>query len=98
MMAAVIHKSYEQKIIKIAESSLRFDNNMYRIGIPWRVEDHTLTNNYKMALRRLSNTEKRLEKSPDIAAAYNEIIGQYIVKGYTLRKHAHVIYCNFSRL
>ena len=75
--------------MKIVESSLSFDNNMYRVGIPWRVEERTLPNNYNMALRRLSNTEKRLEKSPDIAAAYNEIIGQYIVKGYIRKVPKH---------
>ena len=35
-----------------------------------------------MALRRLQNTEKRLEKAPDIASAYNTIIGQYLETGY----------------
>ena len=35
-----------------------------------------------MALRRLCNTEKRLLKNPEIAAAYSENITQYLEKGY----------------
>ena len=33
-----------------------------------------------MALQRLQNTEKRLQKSPEIAQAYSDIIERYVVK------------------
>ena len=35
-----------------------------------------------MALKRLHNTEKRLQKSPNIGHAYSDIIKQYVAKGY----------------
>ena len=35
-----------------------------------------------MALQRLQNTEKRLQKSPEIAQAYSDIIERYVAKGY----------------
>ena len=35
-----------------------------------------------MALQRLQNTEKRLQKFPEIAQAYSDIIERYIAKGY----------------
>ena len=35
-----------------------------------------------MALKRLQNTEKRLQKSPNIGHAYSDIIKQYVAKGY----------------
>ena len=84
-----IIQTEDKAAMKTVESSLRFVNSMYPVGIPWRVEEHTLPNNYNMALRRLSNTEKRLGKSPDIAAAYKEIIGQSIVKGYIWKVPKH---------
>ena len=53
-----IIRTEDKAAMKIVESSLCFENNMYRVGIPWRVEERSLPNNYNMALRRLSNTEK----------------------------------------
>ena len=55
---------------------------MYRVGAPWQGNEPKLPNNYKMALRRLENTEKKLVRSPAIATAYCAIINQYIDKGY----------------
>ena len=54
--------------MKKVESTLSFENQMYRVGIPWK------SDNYEMALRRLENTEKRLKKSPDVAEAYNKFM------------------------
>ena len=50
----------EQSAMKKAEQSIQFENNMYRVGVPWRSNERALPNNYKMALRRLENTEKKL--------------------------------------
>ncbi|MCG7980850.1 MAG: hypothetical protein N0E58_22340, partial [Candidatus Thiodiazotropha endolucinida] len=74
---------YEDKLaMKTVENTVRFADNLYRVGIPWKDEKLVLPDNYDMALRRLANTEKRLKKSPDVATAYNEILSQYIEKGY----------------
>ena len=72
----------EQIALKKVEQSIQYEKNMYRVGVPWHSYEPTLPNNYRMALRRLDNTEKRLTKSPTIATAYSEIINQYIEKGY----------------
>lgn len=61
----------EQWAMKKIEQSIGFENNMYRVGVPWRSNERTLPNNYGMALRRLENTEKKkLARSPAIATAY----------------------------
>ena len=39
-------------------------------------------NNHKMAMKRLQNTQKRLLKNPDVMKAYDEVIDQYLKKGY----------------
>ena len=38
---------------------------MNRVSIPWKSDTRALPDNYEMALRRLENTEKRLEKFPN---------------------------------
>ena len=75
----------EQMALKKVEKSITYDNQMYRVGIPWKSQDVVLKNNYQMALGRLENTDKRLMKSPDVASAYNQIIDQYIDEGYVKR-------------
>ena len=47
--------------MKKVESTLSFENQMYRVGIPWKSDARALPDNYEMALKRLENTEKRLK-------------------------------------
>ena len=68
--------------MKKVEHSFQYDNNMYRVGIPWIDNNPSLPDNYSMALQRLQNTEKRLQKSSDIARTYSDIIDQYMEKRY----------------
>ena len=72
----------EQSALKKVEQSIQLENSMYRVGVPWRSNEPKLPNNYEMALRRLENTETKLDRLPAIASAYSEIIDQYIEKGY----------------
>lgn len=75
-----IVRTGEKIALKTVENSIQYENNLYQSGIPWREGIRTVPDDHKMALRRLQNTEKRLEKSPDIASAYNENISQYLEK------------------
>ena len=61
-----------QLAMKKVESTLSFENQMYRVGIPWKSDAHALPDNYKMTLKRKENTEKRLKKSQDVEQAYNK--------------------------
>ena len=71
--------------MKRVESALSFENQMYRVGIPWKSDTRALPDIYEMALRRLENTEKWLKKSPDVVKAYNKCIEQYVQKGYVTK-------------
>ena len=82
---APIVRIEEQLAMKKVESTLSFENQMYRVGIPWKSDTRALPDNYEMALRRLENTEKWLKKSPDVAQAYNNCIEQYVQKGYVAK-------------
>ena len=79
---APIVRIEDQLALKRVENSLTYDNEMYRVSIPWKRNKPILPDNFEMALSRLANTEKRLKRSPDIAHAYSQCIDQYIEKGY----------------
>lgn len=79
----------DQLAMKKVENSLTYDDQMYRVGIPWKTNKTELPDNYKMALSRLENTEKRLKRTPDVAHAYNQCIDQYIEKGYVRKIEEH---------
>ena len=79
----------EKSALKKLEMSLRYDDKMYRVGIPWREDTTKLPDNYKMALQRLENTEKKLQRSPNLATAYKQVIESYIQKGYVRKIPEH---------
>ncbi|MCG8034838.1 MAG: DUF1759 domain-containing protein, partial [Candidatus Thiodiazotropha taylori] len=79
----------EQMAVKKVESTLTFENQMYRVGIPWKSNARVLPDNYEMALSRLENTEKRLKRSPEVATTYQKCIEQYIEKGYVTKVKDH---------
>ena len=47
----------------VAET-LTFEDGHYSVGLPWKTKDHGLPDNVTMAMHRLQDTEKRLQKTP----------------------------------
>ena len=72
----------EQCALEQVEKSLKYVDGRYQVALPWKENVPDLPDNYDMALRRLCNTEKRLLKNPEIAAAYSKNITQYLEKSY----------------
>ena len=72
----------DESALEKVKSSMTFKNGQYQVSMPWKSDKPDLPNNYSMALRRLENTEKRLNRSPDVATAYGDTIQKYIEKGY----------------
>ncbi|CAG2211552.1 unnamed protein product [Mytilus edulis] len=64
----------EQKALSKVEQSLEFKDGHYEVKVPWKDDTPSLPNNYNMALSRLANTEKRLNKDPSIANVYTQTI------------------------
>ena len=62
--------------------SLTFEDGHYSVGMPWKANKGVLPDNFSMALRRLQNTEKRLQKSPEVGQAYSDVLHEYQKKGY----------------
>ena len=91
MHKAPVIRPEEKLALQTAENTIKFENQMYRVGVPWKERHPTLPGNYGMALQRLENTEKRLKRSPDIADSYNKCIEQYVEKGYVRKIQEHEI-------
>ena len=69
-------------ILEKAEKFITFSEGQYQIAILWKEDKLQLPNNYKMALNRLQNLERRLLKSLEMTVAYSEVITKYLEKGY----------------
>ena len=67
------------------KQSISYENQMYRVGIPWNCDNPDLPSSYKMALQRLQNTEKRLRRIPEVSKAYSDCIQRYVEKGYVTK-------------
>ena len=63
-------------------NSLTFVDGHYSVGMPWKSGKHLLPDNYSMALKRLRNTEKKLQKSPELGQAYMKVLQTYQEAGY----------------
>ena len=72
----------DQIALENVRSSLRFQNDRYQVGIPWKKELPDLPNNHEMAVKRLMSTENHLMRKPDVAEAYSKSISQYMEKRY----------------
>ena len=66
-------------------TSIQFENGHYVVAVPWRNERPNLPNNRPLAEKRLESTERKLEKNPEIAEAYQKVIEEYRGKNYICR-------------
>ena len=72
----------EKQALDLVAGSLQYQDGRYRVGLPWKQRPQRLPESYAMAMRRLSCTEKRLQRSPECAESYGAIIKNYLSKGY----------------
>ncbi|XP_052771184.1 uncharacterized protein LOC128210870 [Mya arenaria] len=75
----------EKKVIEKTEKTVKYENEMYTVGLPWKEVNVSLPDNYDSALKRLENTEKRLKKNPVVFSAYQKTLENYEEKGYIRR-------------
>ena len=64
----------------VAET-LTFEDG-HSVRLPWKTKDHDLPDNFTMAIHCLQNTEKRLQKSPELAKAYSDVLKSYQDRRY----------------
>ena len=52
------------------------------MAAPWKKQRPSLPNNMELAKRRLTSTERKLSKDPEVATAYQSVINEYLEKKY----------------
>ena len=66
----------------LMNDTVRERTHRYGIGLLWKQDDVNMSDNYKMAYRRLQSLERSLDREPRKAADYSETINSYINKGH----------------
>ena len=80
-------KTINATVLENAKKSIAYNDSTYRysVGIPWKTPRKRVPNTMPMAIKRLENTEKRLDKDPDLRQQYGGILISYEEKGYIRR-------------
>ena len=68
--------------VALWKSDIAVTNQHYVLPIPFKEDNPNLVNNRAVALRRLHNLLKRLNKSPDLKTRYDETLMGYVTKGH----------------
>ena len=77
--------SGEESARKKFSESRTFDGKRYQVAVPWKEERPCLINNRTLAERRLQQVERKLVKDKKAAAAYQQVIDDYLQKNYIRR-------------
>ena len=75
----------ERLALNKVKDSLEYENERYRVAVPWKDDKPELPDTKPMALSRLRSTEINLKKDNRVAEEYKATIQAYVEKGY-LRK------------
>ena len=71
----------DDKAISEFNKSIHLVNDRYQVRWPWREDNPTLPDNYKLSYGRLVSTMKRLKEDHETLKKYNDIIEDQIKKG-----------------
>ena len=66
---------------KVSES-VTFNDGYYEVAVPWKKQRPNLPDNAELAKRQLILTKRKLAKDPEVAAAYQRVINEYLEKKY----------------
>ena len=75
----------EHKAVKRFETTTHISNNHYAIGLLWKDNNVTLSNNRPLALSRFLSLENKLNKKPELKKRYTDTIHDYINKGHATK-------------
>ena len=89
--SSILVKPEEKIALAIVSDSLAYNDGHYSVSVPWKSAQPELPNNYKMAVNRLENTEKRLLRAPEIASAYQDVLNRYKEKAYIRQVPQHEV-------
>ena len=75
----------ERQAQEILESTTRFTEGRFEVGLLWNKPNAKLPNNYSAALGNLKSLERRLSKDPQLKQMYQDTIDKDEEKGQNFR-------------
>jgi hypothetical protein len=76
---------HEQTAEAMVAKSLKWKDHRYQVAMPWKVNPRELPDNSQTATQRLISTERRLQKEPELSAAYQAVLDDHLEKNYIRR-------------
>ncbi|XP_062537709.1 uncharacterized protein LOC134206043 [Armigeres subalbatus] len=73
----------ERRAREILERTTKRIGDRYETGLLWKTDEPRFTDSYPIALRRMKQLEKRLDKNPKLRDNVGKQIEEYQQKGYT---------------
>ena len=71
----------DKRAVDILAKTTKKENNRCTVGLLWKEDIVTLTNNRSLAISRMISLEKKFDRQPDFKMKYVETINQYIKDG-----------------
>ena len=95
-LADPTHSIEDTRALSLMEKTTFKSENedAYVLGLLWREEEPSLSNNCEMAKRRLHSQEKKFESCPEIRERYAKSIQDDIEKGYVKKLSQEEVQCN----
>ena len=63
------------------EERITFENDRYKVHLPWKLPHPILPDNYELSMKRLSNLLKLLNQDPEVLKEYDSVIKEQLKNG-----------------
>ena len=68
----------QDKVLDIFSETVSFENNSYKVSLPWKKDWSELSDIYNVAEKRLNFLIKKLRNGNDLLIQYNNIFREYL--------------------
>ncbi|XP_062707101.1 uncharacterized protein LOC115264963 [Aedes albopictus] len=82
VVAVQLETAEDKRAREILERTTKRIGDSFETGLLWKVDNPSFPDSYPMALRRLKQLEKKLERNPDLQRNVSKQIVEYQEKGY----------------
>lgn len=75
----------DQRAVDLFKATIGTTDGGYEVGLPWKWNNVVMPPSREMALRRLSNIEKKMERNESFEHSYKAEMNNLITKGYATK-------------
>lgn len=83
-LLGIVEKDENQVFTDVLRD-ITFNGSRYEVGLPWKEETPSLSNDYELSYNRLTSLGNRLRHDPTLLKEYNAIIEEQIKQGVAER-------------